>query len=278
VENSYDATFKILVDHSPEDWAQYLFAGAVEFATAVDTTLHATKEVVDRLIRVSHGGSEFILHVEFHAGHSGNAIPSRLFHYNAAVMKRHALTTLSCVLILRKEANSPSISGGFVRSIEPFGDIHSFRYHPIRLWKEPLGRFLIPGSSLAVAGVLADFGALSLEEAGLQIRGCIDAIDDLDKRETLLEHAIGLAGLRFNRGQAETIFGRKISVLEKYSSTVQYFIRCGEIRIFLASAGQLFGTPPQQVVDKVNEATSEMLLNWTTRFRTAQSWTELIAD
>jgi predicted transposase YdaD len=69
VENSYDATFKILVDHSPEDWAQYLFAGAVEFATAVDTTLHATKEVVDRLIRVSHGGSDFILHVEFHAGH-----------------------------------------------------------------------------------------------------------------------------------------------------------------------------------------------------------------
>jgi hypothetical protein len=141
-----------------------------------------------------------------------------------------------------------------------------------------LQTFLIPGSSLAVAGVLSDFSALSLEEAGLKIRRCIDAIDDLDKRETLLEHAIGLAGLRFNRGQAETIFGREISVLEKYSSTVQYFIRCGEIRIFLASAGQLFGTPPQQVVDKVNEATSEMLLNWTTRLRTAQSWTEFIAD
>ena len=84
--------------------------------------------------------------------------------------------------------------------------------------------------------------------------------------------------LRFNVEQAETIFGREISVLEKYSSTVQYFIRCGEIRIFLASAGQLFGTPPQQVVDKVNEATSEMLLQWNTKLRTAQSWTELIAD
>jgi hypothetical protein len=84
--------------------------------------------------------------------------------------------------------------------------------------------------------------------------------------------------MRFNRSQAETIIGRDVSVLEKYSSTVQYFIRCGEIRMFLASAGQFFGTPPQQVVDKVNEATSEMLLNWATRLRTAQSWTELIAD
>jgi hypothetical protein len=278
VENSYDATFKILVDHSPEDWARYLFAGAVEFATAVDTTLHATKEVVDRLIRVESLGREFIIHIEFHAGHSGNAIPSRLFHYNAAVMKRHALTTLSCVLILRKEADSPSISGGFVRSIAPFGDIHSFRYHPIRLWKEPLGRFLIPGSSLAVAGVLADFGALSLEEAGVEIRSCIDAVSDLDERERLLEHAISLAGLRFNDEQAESMFGRKISVLEKYSVTLQGVIRRAEARLLLATAEPVFGDPPQHILEKVNEANSEKLLDWSRRLRTAQSWTELIAD
>jgi predicted transposase YdaD len=278
VDNSYDATFKILVDHSPRDWARYLSSATVEIAAPVDTTLHETKEVVDRLLRVEHLGCEFILHVEFHAGHSGNAIPSRMFHYNAAVMKRYALTTLSCVLILRRQADSPLISGGFVRSIEPFGDIHSFRYHPIRLWKEPLDRFLIPGSSFAVAGVLSDFGALSLEEAGVEIRTCIDALSDLDERERLLEHAISLAGLRFNDEQAESMFGRKISVLEKYSVTLQGVIRRAEARLLLSSAGQIFGTPPQQVVDKVNEATSEMLLHWNTRLRTAQSWNELITD
>ena len=74
------------------------------------------------------------------------------------------------------------------------------------------------------------------------------------------------------------MFGRKISVLEKYSVTLQGVIRRAEARLLLSSAGQIFGVPPQQVVDKVNEATSEMLLNWTTRLRTAQSWTELIAD
>jgi predicted transposase YdaD len=282
VENSYDATFKILVDHSPRDWARYLSSASVEIAAPVDTTLHETKEVVDRLLRVEHLGCEFILHVEFHAGHSGNAIPSRLFHYNAAVMKRHALTTLSCVLILRKEADSPSISGGFVRTIEPFGDIHSFRYHPIRLWKEPFDRFLIPGSSLAVAGVLADFGERTLEEAGAEIRRCIDEVSDPDGREDMLYHLVVLAGMRFNRNQAESIFGRNVSVLEKYSVTLQYFIREGEERgqrnLLLASARQLFGTPTQQIIEKVNEATSEKLLTWTVRLRTAQSWNELITD
>ena len=84
--------------------------------------------------------------------------------------------------------------------------------------------------------------------------------------------------MRFNKKQAESIFGRNVSVLEKYSVTLQYFIRRAEARLLLSSAGQIFGTPPQQVVDKVNEATSEMLLQWNIKLRTAQSWTELIAD
>ena len=276
--NSYDATFKVLVDHSPGDWARFLFGEALDLATTVDTSLHETSEVVDRLIRVSHADTEFILHVEFHAGHSGNMIPNRLCHYNAAVMKRYSLATMSCVLILRREADSPEIGESVVRVVPRFGAVHQFRYRPIRIWREPLQTFLIPGSSLAVAGVLSDFGALSLEEAGGEIRRCIDSVSDFDEREKLLEHAISLAGLRFNDEQAESMFGRKISVLEKYSVTLQGVIRRAEARLLLSSAGQIFGAPPQQVVDKVNEATSEMLLNWTTRLRTAQSWTELIAD
>ena len=63
---------------------------------------------------------------------------------------------------------------------------------------------------------------------------------------------------------------------------MQYFIREGEARgqrnLLLASAGQVFGTPTQQIIEKVNEATSEKLLTWMIRLRTAQSWTELITD
>ena len=278
MQNSYDATFKVLVDHSPGDWARFLFDESVESAFTVDSSLHETSEVVDRLIRVSHADIEFIVHVEFHAGHSGNMIPNRLLNYNGAVTRRYSLTTMSCVVILRREADSPEIGDLVVRSVPRFGDVHRFRYRPIRIWREPLRTFLIPGSSLAVAGVLSNFGSLSLEEVGVEIKRSIDAMGDINDREMLLEHAISLAGLRFNDEQAESMFGRKISVLEKYSVTLQGVIRRAEARLLLASAGQIFGTPPQQVVDKVNEATSERLLHWNTRLRTAQSWTELITD
>ena len=276
--NSYDATFKVLVDHSPGDWARFLFGEALDLATTVDTSLHETSEVVDRLIRVSHADTEFILHVEFHAGHSGNAIPSRLFHYNAAVMKRYSLTAMSCVLILRREADSPEIGESVVRAVPRFGDVHRFRYRPIRIWREPLQTFLIPGSSLAVAGVLSDFGALSLEEAGMEIRSCIDEVSDPERREDMLYHLVVLAGMRFNRSQAELIFGGNVSMLEKYSVTLQYFIRRAEARLLVESGKQIFGAPTPQIIEKVDEATSEKLLAWTIRLRTAQSWTDLIAE
>ena len=74
------------------------------------------------------------------------------------------------------------------------------------------------------------------------------------------------------------MFGRKISVLEKYSVTLQGVIRRAEARLLLESAKQIFGMPPPQIIEKVDEATSEKLLAWNMRLRTAQSWTELIAD
>ncbi len=86
------------------------------------------------------------------------------------------------------------------------------------------------------------------------------------------------SGLRFNDDQAESVFGRKLSVLEKYSVTLQGVIRRAEARLLLSSAGQIFGTPTPQIIEKVDEATSEKLLAWTIRLRTAQSWTDLIAE
>ena len=84
--------------------------------------------------------------------------------------------------------------------------------------------------------------------------------------------------MRFNDGKAESIFGRNVSVLEKYSVTLQGVIRRAEARLLLATAEPVFGNPPQHILEKVNEANSEKLLDWSRRLRTAQSWSELITD
>ena len=67
-------------------------------------------------------------------------------------------------------------------------------------------------------------------------------------------------------------------MLEKYSSTVQATIHRGEARMLLTSAEQIFGAPSQEILDKVRNAKSKKLVEWTVRIRTAQSWTELVTD
>jgi hypothetical protein len=83
--------------------------------------------------------------------------------------------------------------------------------------------------------------------------------------------------MRFNRSQAESIFGRNLEMFER-SSVIQAAIRRGEARLLLTSAEQIFGAPSQDVVDKVKQAKSKKLVEWNLRIRTAQSWTELIAE
>ena len=55
-------------------------------------------------------------------------------------------------------------------------------------------------------------------------------------------------------------------------------MRRGEAQLLLTSAEQIFGAPSQEVLDKVRSAKSKQLVAWNIRMRTAQSWTELIAD
>jgi hypothetical protein len=128
-----------------------------------------------------------------------------------------------------------------------------------------------------VAGVLADYESFTAEEVGLRVAACIDAISDIDTRPVLYMNAYNLAGLRFNDGKADIMFGRNLEMLER-SSVIQAAIRRGEARLLLETAGELFGAPSQDVVDKVKQAKSKKLLEWAVRLRTAQSWAELVTD
>jgi hypothetical protein len=147
----------------------------------------------------------------------------------------------------------------------------------MRLWKLPLETFLISGSSLAAAAVLSDFGNFSTKEVGTLVTACIESIEDADTRHLVLTIAYNLAGLRFNDGKADIMFERNLEMLER-SSTIQAAIRRGEARLLLTSAEQIFGTPSQEILDKVRSAKSKKLVEWNVRMRTAQSWAELTTD
>ena len=271
----YDQAFKILVDLNPKDWA--LLAG-VNNAAGMETELPERNRYLDRLIRVSDDQGDIAVHLEFQAGKSGNRVPIRLIDYSIGVTEKYRLPVHSCVVLLRRPADSPVLTGAYKQRSRGVMPYLTFRYRVVRLWQVPVNTLLLPGSSVAVAGVLSDYGTLTADEIALRIATCINVISDIDTRAMLFTIAYNLAGLRFNDSQADIMFGREISVLEKYSSTVQATLRRGEARLLLTSAEQLFGAPSQEILDKVRNAKSKKLGEWTVRIRTAQSWAELVTD
>jgi hypothetical protein len=278
VKADYDQAFKILVDLNPNDWALLAGLTVVDNAAEMETELPERNRHLDRLIRVSDDQGDIAVHLEFQAGKSGNRVPIRLIDYSIGVTEKYRLPVHSCVVLLRRPADSPVLTGAYKprsRGVMPY---LTFRYRVVRLWQVPVNTLLLPGSSVAVAAVLADHGTLPADEIAEQIAACINVISDIDTRAMLFTIAYNLAGLRFNDSQADIMFGRDISVLEKYSSTVQATLRRGEARLLLTSAEQIFGAPSQEILDKVRSAKSKKLVEWTVRIRTAQSWAELVTD
>jgi hypothetical protein len=277
VETDYDKAFKILIDFSPADWAIFSGLSGIDYAEGMETDIPARNKYVDRLIRITDQQGVFALHLEFQAGKSGNRVPVRLLDYSFGITERHRLPVHSCVVLLSKSADSPVLTGTykqFTRGVLPYL-MFSYRVH--RLWMLPLETFLIPGSSLAAAGVLADYGGLTFEAVGARITDCVSQIADIDTREMVLSIAYSLAGMRFNDGRADIMFGRNLEMLER-SSVIQATLRRGEARLLLTSAEQIFGAPSQEILDKVRNAKSKKLVEWTVRMRTAQSWAELVTD
>ena len=277
VITNYDKAFKLLVDLSPLDWALFTGLDKVGKADGMETELPERNRYVDRLIRVSDDHVELAVHLEFQAGKSGNRVPLRLLDYSIGVTQRYRLPVHSCVVLLCKPANSPVLTGEFMYGLPNMLPYLTFRYRVIRLWKVPLETFLNPGSSLAAAGVLSDFGNLPAKEVGTLVTACIESIQDADTRHLVLTIAYNLAGLRFNDGKADIMFERNLEVLER-SSTIQAAIRRGEARLLLTSAEQVFGAPSPDILDKVRNATSKKLVEWNLRIGKAQSWAELVTD
>jgi hypothetical protein len=274
----YDQAFKILVDLNPNDWALLAGLTVVNNAAGMETELAERNRHLDRLIRVSDDQGDIAIHLEFQAGKSGNRVPIRLIDYSIGVTEKYRLPVHSCVVLLRRPADSPVLTGAYKQRSRGVMPYLTFRYRVVRLWQVPVKTLLLPGSSVTVAGVLSDYGTLTADEIAERIAACINLISDIDTRAMLFTIAYNLAGLRFNDSQADIMFGREISVLEKYSSTVQATLRRGEARLLLTSAEQLFGAPSQEILDKVRNAKSKKLVEWNVRIRTAQSWAELVTD
>src|SRR5262245_42459080 len=104
-----DDTLKHLTEISPRDWV-VRGGWAPAAATVIDADIATISGAADKVIRVA-GPPDWLLAIDFQAGHDSAAKLPDLLLYNSALYRRHGLLVRSLLVVLHRGADSPQLTG-----------------------------------------------------------------------------------------------------------------------------------------------------------------------
>ena len=152
----FDATMKDLIESDPMAWSALGSDQPALRVTLEDGDVSSVTAAADKVLRVEGEAGTWLQDLEPESGHAGEA-PEKLYLYSTLLAHRHKLPVCSTLLLLRPEANATAASGELRRYYpgekEPY---LIFRYRVVRLWEEPIERFLTGGLGTLPLAVLTN--------------------------------------------------------------------------------------------------------------------------
>jgi predicted transposase YdaD len=136
----FDATLKELIETYPHDWLAQLDLPASLPVDVIDADLSTITTQADKVLRVQDA-PPWLLHLELQASRDPH-LAGRLHRYNVLLHYRHALPVHSVVVLLRRHADDPALTG--VVRVQPRHGRSSleFHYEVLRLWQQPVDPIL----------------------------------------------------------------------------------------------------------------------------------------
>jgi len=160
--NRFDVSAKELVWDDPAGWVERFAIvppGPVEVIDSDITTLSAA---ADKVIRVG-GPAPYLVNIELQSYHATD-LTRTLWFRQVALDYRHDLPVLTILVLLCKEANSPSLTGFYERQLPDGWSTNRYNYRVVRLWKEEPEPYLASGVGLVPLAPLADVPEAALPQ------------------------------------------------------------------------------------------------------------------
>ena len=105
----FDATTRKLLELDPAGWLTCLGLPVTGPVRAVDSDVSTVTAEVDTILQVGDP-ADYLAHIELQSGHD-LTLPGRLLHYNVLLNHRHGRPVRSVAVLLRKEVDSPRLTG-----------------------------------------------------------------------------------------------------------------------------------------------------------------------
>ena len=279
----FDATLKDLVQHYLQDYEEQMGLSGLGPFTPLNVDLSTITAATD--IALGHGDPpDRVVDINFQSGPDA-VLAARVLLYNALLHFRYRVPVHSVVVLLRPLADRRQLTGKLRYVGRRRKGRMEFSYEVVRLWKQPVGRFLGGGlGTLPLAPLCRLPTAVSVEAAlAPVISRVLERLEHEatpDDRAKLLAATYVLAGLRVTPDVADRLFQGVRTMKE--SSTYQAILAEGRIEAIketlLRQGRKRFRSRPSESVQAAIEAINDegRLKRMTERLLIVSSWHELL--
>jgi predicted transposase YdaD len=144
--NRFDVSTKELVWDDPAAWLELFRIGPHGPVEVIDSDITALTAAADKVIRV--GGLEpYLVNIELQSSHDSDLVETTWFR-QAALFHRHRLPVLTVLVLLRRQANSASLTGAFEIRMRDGWQTNQYNYRVVRMWAEDPEPYLTGGVNL----------------------------------------------------------------------------------------------------------------------------------
>ena len=221
----FDVTTKELVEADPQSWIRYV--GLPDAPTElIDSDLATVSTEADRVLRVK-AAFPYLAHLEFQSTYKLD-LGHRALRYNVLLFYRHGLPVQSVIILLRREADGPAMTGRVEYVTDPNDGLLTFRYRIVRVWEQSDEDLLAGDLATLPLALLTDAARDHLPQTVRRMEARIQAEATPSEAEFLWTAAYILTGLRYPADIAGELL-KGVRAMED-SSTYQAIIAKGEAR------------------------------------------------
>jgi predicted transposase YdaD len=270
----FDAAGKKLVDVDPLGWVRFL--GLQGSSASVLDGEMSTPMTADRVIRVSD--PDYLAHIELQTTYDTN-MGHRLLAYNVAAGYKFGMPAESVVVLLRKEADGPAISGQF-----QFGPVQ-FAFHVVRIWERSAEELLAGPFALLPLAPIANVELSEMPGLIRRMQSRLDAATPAFEKDLwMITHL--LMGLKFGPEQTHDFLRGVFQMLDlRVSTTYQSILKEGEAtgeakgerQVLFLIGSKRFGEPDAATRAAIETITSpQRLEELAGRLLEVSSWADLL--
>ncbi len=265
--NRFDVSAKELIWDDPATWLDRLAIGPAGPTVVIDSDITTLTAAADKVIHVG-GPQPYLVNFEVQSSNQTDLVETTWFR-QAALFHRHRLPVITVLVLLRREANSPSLTGCFEIRVPDGWLTNQYNYRVVRIWQEDPQPYLTAGVNLVPLVPLTNFAEKALPELVQRMADRINA--EPEPRAAMLWTATYLLmGLRFSDEFASQLLEGVQNMQE--STTYQAILR----------EGRNVGRNEGLIEGRVSEAQRLLLMLGEARFgksdETCRSFVEAILD